>query len=68
MAFNTSPSSSVDPSLASLLASARLSDAQIGASSGSSDVATPFVGVAGEGKSSVSFLSSLDAVAGGGGA
>ena len=67
MAFNTSPSSSVYPSLASLLASARLSDAQMDAGSGSTDFVPPSLGVVREGKSPVSFLSSLDAVAQGGG-
>ena len=66
MVNNTSPFSSVDSRLASLLASARLSDARLDASAGSTDVATSPVEVARESKSPVSFLSSLDAVAQGG--
>ena len=64
---NPSPSQSVDPTLTSLLASARLSDAQLEASGGSTGVATSPLEVARDGKSPVSFLSSLDAVALGGG-
>ena len=62
MAFNTSPPLSIDPSIASLLASASLIDARLDTSAGSPDVATSPVEVPATGKSTVSFLLSLDAV------
>ena len=68
MVFSPSPSASVDPTLAKLLASARLSDSPpADASSGDTGgLASTFGAVSGEGKSPMSFLSSLDAAAEGG--